>query len=140
MTSSGTWASDGSPATSEAIVALQGRGIDLSTHRARAYGDDAGADLIIAMTSVHLDEIAKAGTDGARVRLLKELAEIDVELSGATPEERVASLLAGTRPRPRRELDVGDPYGLPFSAYERTLGDLDAGIEVLLRALCPEPN
>lgn len=141
VTSSGTWASDGNHATPEAIVALQGRGIDLSPHRAQAFDPAIDADLIVAMTSVHLDEISRANAAlGGRVRLMKELVEIDADLSAGSPHEKLESLLAGPRPESRRAHDLGDPYGLPFSAYERTLVDLDEGIEVLLRVLCPGDN
>lgn len=149
VTSSGTWAGVDNRATSEAIAVLQGRGIDLSSHRSRGFDPAGGADLIVAMTSVHVTELIKSvvsttgqtdGDDalGSRVRMMKELPELEVDLSWGSPEERLAALLAAERPAPRRDLDVGDPYGLPFSSYERTVRDLDAGIEVLVRVLCPD--
>ncbi len=138
VTSSGTWAGIDNRATSEAIAVLQGRGIDLSSHRSRGFDPAGDADLIVAMTSVHVAEMLKADGDlGSRVRMMKELVELEADLSGTSVEERLAALLAADRPAPRRELDVGDPYGLPFSSYERTVRDLESGIEVLARVLCP---
>ncbi|MPZ69023.1 MAG: hypothetical protein GEU71_05785 [Actinobacteria bacterium] len=139
VTSSGTWAGIGDRATSEAIAVLQGRGIDLSSHRSRGFDPAGTADLIVAMTSVHVTEMIKQDDAlGSRVRMVKELPELDVDLSRDDPEERLAALLAAERPAPRRDLDVGDPYGLPFSSYERTVRDLEVGIEVLARVLCPD--
>lgn len=139
VTSSGTWAGMGNPATSDAVSVLGGRGIDLSSHRSREFDPAGDADLIVAMTSVHRAEILKGNAGaGARVRMMKELGELQVSLpEDGTPGERLAALLAAERPEPRRDLDVGDPYGLPFSSYERTVKDLEAGIEVLVRVLCP---
>lgn len=139
VTSSGTWAGMGNPATSEAVSVLGGRGINLSSHRSREFDPAGDADLIVAMTSLHLAEILQGNAGvGARARMMKELGELQVSLpEDGTPGERLAALLAAGRPEPRRDLDVGDPYGLPFSSYERTVKDLEAGIEVLVRVLCP---
>lgn len=138
VTSSGTWASPGGPATSESIAVLQGLGIDLSEHRASAFDPEGSADLIIAMTGVHLEEIdlVAPGASG-RVRLLKEIAEIEPEAAAeGSPERRLERLLEAPRPPARRALEVGDPYGLPFSAYEKTLKEIKEGIEALADVLC----
>jgi protein-tyrosine phosphatase len=142
VASTGTWAHDGSPAMPETISLLDKEGIDLKAHRSRSLIVDElrAADLIIAMTSVHLRELELTAPDVmAKTRLLKELTEIEVEevSEGAHPEERVAALLAGTRPEPRRSLDVDDPIGLPLSVYERCIQELKEGVAVLAELACP---
>jgi protein-tyrosine phosphatase len=142
VVSTGTWAHDGSPAMPEAISLLANEGIDLKSHRSRSLVVDElrGADLIVAMTSVHLRELELTAPDlMAKTRLLKELAEIEVEevSEGARPEERLTGLLAGTRPEPRRSLDLDDPIGLPLSVYERCIGELKEGVAVLAELACP---
>ena len=63
VASVGTWAYEGSPATSEAVAVLQEMGIDLSQHRSRAaeLAELEEADLIVAMTSVHMRELRELG-------------------------------------------------------------------------------
>ena len=142
VASTGTWAGLGHGATSEAVRILESRGIDLSRHRSRAFDrDDAlGADLIVAMTSVHVREILQEAPEVEdRLRLMKELAEIRFDLpDGSPPKQRLSALLGGTRPPARRDLDVDDPMGLPVSAYQRCVRELETGIEVLVGILCGE--
>jgi protein-tyrosine-phosphatase len=59
--SAGTWAIDGSPATHDAIGTLAGLGIDLRGHRSKHLSRSqlTRADLIVAMTTVHVREIAE---------------------------------------------------------------------------------
>jgi protein-tyrosine-phosphatase len=113
---------------------LAGRDIDLSTHRSRplvAEEIDA-ADVVVAMTSVHVREILeRAPWARHKVILVKEIAEIGGAVRG------LDGLLAAARPEPRRELDVDDPMGLPRRAYERCAGDLEGGITALAELLCP---
>ena len=133
VSSAGTWADYGNSATSEAQEAVAARGADLSEHRSRPVTDDelAGADVVVAMTSVHLREIEELAPEVMeKVVLLKELAEIEVA------EDGLRSLLAGKRPAPRRDLDVDDPIGLPFGAYERCCKELEAGVTRLAEVLC----
>jgi protein-tyrosine phosphatase len=141
VTSTGTWAYDGSPAMPETIELLGKEGIDLKTHRSRAVDVEElrSADLIVAMTSVHLRELEMTVPDVmSKTRLLKELAEIEPEdlADGARPEDRLRAFLAGTRPAPRRSLDLDDPIGLPLAAYERCIRELREGVAVLVDILC----
>ena len=138
VSSAGTWATEGSPATPEAVRAVGALGIDLSQHRSRGFDPDEAeaADIVVAMTSVHEREVLDV-SPGARVVRLKELAEIRWETGTAGAAERAAALLAGRRPEPRRSLDVDDPMGLPYSAYERSLEAIRAGVRVLADVLCP---
>jgi protein-tyrosine phosphatase len=134
VTSCGTWASTPQAATQHAVGVLHGRGIDLSTHRSRALdaSELAGADLVLAMTSVHVREIGEAVPSVLpKVRLMKELAELDLR-----PGAGLDALLAATRPAPRRSLDVDDPMGLLPRSYERVATEIEAGVKVLADALC----
>ena len=142
VTSVGTWAYYGREATTEAIETLRKRGVDLSTHLSRPVEMEElrAADLIVAMTSVHVREIGSLAPDVAeRIVLMKELKEIQPAAvpADADPGQRVAALLTGQRPKRRRKLDVDDPMGLPIGAYERAVREIEEGIDVLVSALCP---
>ena len=92
----------------------------------------AEADLVIAMTSVHVREIAQSVPDALpKVRLMKELVELELE-----PRAGLERLLAATRPAARRNLDVDDPMGLLPRSYERAAREIEAGVRVLADVLC----
>lgn len=135
--SAGTWAIEGSPATYDAIGTLDGLGIDLRGHRSRHLSRRqlARADLVVAMTSVHVREIAELAPEVMpKVRLLKELREL--RFSGGTdPSSRLEALLGARRPESRRALDVDDPIGLGPGAYRRCLQDLMGGVAVIVHLL-----
>src|SRR5687767_10832602 len=91
VSSTGTWGLDGSSATEHAVAAARSSGVILEAHRAATFSspDAQRADLILAMTSVHLREAEEmAPGTAAKTRLLKELAFLEpAELPrGATPE------------------------------------------------------
>jgi len=140
VASVGTWASDGAPATDEAIETMRRRGIDLSAHRSRAaeYEELQSADLIVGMTSIHKREVAALAPEvERRFVLLKELVELAME--GDLPagaEARVERLLGAPRPEWRRALDLDDPIGKPIGAYEKTAAEIEMAAEVLVNALC----
>jgi protein-tyrosine-phosphatase len=138
--SRGTWAGFGNPATQEAVDALGELEIDLRSHRSQPLTgvDVEEADVVVAMTSVHLRELGKLSPDAMpKVVLMKELAEIAAESSGSEDAAgRLTSFLAGQRPEPRRSLDVDDPIGLPLYAYQRCVRELQTGIEVLANVIC----
>jgi len=140
VASVGTWAYFGNPATDEAIEVLEGRGIDLSTHQSRAMDpkEIREADVIVAMTSVHRREILNIASEvDHKIVLMKELVElaIDGDLPGGS-EARIERLLGAQRPKWRRAMDLDDPIGKPIGAYEKTVDLIEAGIEVLVDALC----
>lgn len=142
VTSSGTWAEAGYGAAGSAVDALRDRGIDLSSHRTR--GLDASelkdADLVVAMTSVHVREILDVAPDAAdKLAMLKEIPEIRMKNGTLIPDaakERLQRLLDGSRPEARRSLDVDDPIGLPAGAYDRCVGDLRLGVDALVAVIC----
>lgn len=142
VTSSGTWAETGYGAAGSAVDALRGRGIDLSGHRTRALvaSQVEEADLVVAMTSVHVGEILDVAPDAAdKLVMLKEIPEIRMKNGTPIPHsanERLQRLLDGTRPEARRSLDVDDPIGLPAGAYDRCVGDLRSGVDALVSVIC----
>ncbi len=145
IASVGTWAYEGQPATHDAIATLRQQGVELAEHRSRAVelGELRAADLIVAMTSVHVRELSSLASEVAgRIVLLKELREIEPAsfATDATPHDKIHALLNGKRPKWRRALDVDDPMGLPISAYERCASELQEGIDTLVDLLCPSRN
>ena len=141
VSSVGTWAYYGRPATDEAVTTLKERGIDISAHLSRPVEIEElrAADLIVAMTSVHVREITNLAPELAdRIVMMKELREIKSAVVGpdASREDRGRALLTGQRPKRRRDLDVDDPMGLPIGAYERCVGELQEGVDVLVKTLC----
>lgn len=56
ISSAGTFAADGAPASPQSVRAAARRGADLSAHRSRRLGPDhlAGVDLVLGMTPAHL--------------------------------------------------------------------------------------
>jgi protein-tyrosine-phosphatase len=144
IASAGTWAVEGSGATTDAVSVLAARGVDLKLHQAQQLiaHDVVTADLVVAMTSVHVREILDLVPAAApKIRLLKELAELEYVSLDEEVEERLLSFLEADRPPARRSFDVDDPMGLPASAYERCAEELGHGVRVLADLLCgPAPE
>lgn len=143
VASTGTWAHWGSPATPEAVEVLRARGIDLSGHQSRGLDPQElkEADVVVGMTSVHRREILQVAPEvEGKLILMKELVELAIE--GDLPdssEARLERLLGAPRPQWRRALDLDDPIGKPIGAYERTVAQIELGVEVLANALCGPP-
>lgn len=139
VASAGTWAGHGHPATPEALQVLEARDIDFTGHRSRPVDPDelAEADLVVAMTSVHVKELRQMSEAvGTKLVMMKEIVEMEVgEPMGASGLD---TFLAGRRPEPRRALDLDDPMGLPVFAYERAADEIAAGIARLAEILCPD--
>lgn len=141
VSSVGTWAAFGEPATRDAVAVLEARGVDLSSHRSRGISpaDLAEADLVVAMTSVHVRELLQlAPAVETKLILLKQLAELEVEdlAANTTQADRLRAVLAARRPPWRRALDVDDPMGLPRAAYERAMSEIQAGVQTLADLIC----
>jgi protein-tyrosine phosphatase len=145
VVSSGTWGIDGSPATPEAVQAVGELDIDLSNHRARSIDVDEvrTADIVVAMTSVHVREITQMvpGAEG-KVVLLKHLGAIEVATADdAGQAQRLEALLGGRRPELVRAHDVDDPMGMDLGRYRRTVSELRDGIAHLAKVICgPGPS
>lgn len=109
--SRGTSASDGMPATPEALKAMAARGLDLSGHRATTVSEEdlSQADVVITMTEGHKDSLTRRYPAHAG-----KVVTLAAASGGALPG------------------DVSDPFGHSQDAYDRTAQDLDTG----LRAFC----
>jgi protein-tyrosine-phosphatase len=139
VASVGTWASHGSGASAYAAEVLAARRIDLGNHRSRPLepAEVADADLVVAMTSVHVREIEQALPGAAaKTFLLKEIAEVERNGAAGDASGRLRILLRGRRPQARRALDLDDPIGSPRSAFERCVREIQDGIETLADILC----
>ena len=118
-------------------------GVDISSHRSRPLEPQelAAADLVVAMTSLHTQEIASVVPDARfKTMLLKEVPETLMApvWPEAPPEEKAEALLTGARPRWRRKLDVDDPIGRPMRIYERCFDDMQASVQRLADILCSD--
>ena len=131
--SAGTWATDGSPATDEALEVLAGAGCTAGTeHRSQTLTIEMveSADVVVAMTSVHLREIESVAPGSKdKVFLMKELAELDGDGAG------IEGLLAARRPEWRRALDLDDPMGFGIGTYRTCFAEISKGVDELVRRL-----
>jgi protein-tyrosine phosphatase len=142
VASAGTWGGEGARSTPEAVAVLRERGIDIGSHRSRALDptEVEAADVVVAMTSVHVREILDVAPNaGPKVVLLKALAEIKAPPRD-DPAERFQAWLAAPRPEWHRAMDVDDPIGLPFGAYERCVREIEAGVGALADVVCGSEN
>jgi protein-tyrosine phosphatase len=106
VSSAGTWAEPGAPASAYARDVLRERGVDLAGHRSRRL--DAAliehSDLILCMTRSHCEALcAEFPAHAGRVHLL--------------------SAMAG------QSFDIPDPYGGPRRGYVEMVAELQALIE-----------
>lgn len=141
VSSSGTWGLDGEAATGLGVEELRSRGIDGSGHVGRSLTSRqlAEADLVIAMTSVHIREISDRDPGALqKTVLLKEIPLIRFRAEpGESPSRRLANMLAAPRPKWKRAMDVDDPIGLPSFAYKRTGDELWSALTHLVETLWP---
>jgi protein-tyrosine-phosphatase len=96
--SAGLWASDGQPASENALAVMAERGIDLSYHRAHNLTTDdvAEADLILAMTNEHARLIRHTWSQYAwKVYLLSEMVgkrrDVEDPYGGSIEEYRACA-------------------------------------------------
>jgi protein-tyrosine-phosphatase len=103
VSSAGTSAYDGAPASEGAYLVALERGLDLGAHRARLLTPEivTSADLILTMSPGHVSRVQRLG-GGDRVRLLGEYAGLE----GPSAE-------------------VSDPFGFDVDTYRQTLDQLD---------------
>ncbi|MEO8452013.1 MAG: low molecular weight protein arginine phosphatase [Gemmatimonadota bacterium] len=102
VSSAGTGAWEGAPASEGSYLVALEAGLDLSAHRARPLTEELvdGADLILAMSRSHL---ARARELGGRDR-----AHLFAEFAGAG-----------------EGVEVADPFGSDLEEYRRTLRELE---------------
>ena len=115
VSSAGTQAWDGSPASDGSLLVGMERGIDLSAHRSRRLTREilVEHDLVLVMAPSHL-ALVKEMNDGANVHLLGGF--VTGEARGHT---------------------VQDPFGGDLSAYRETADDLERELAGLLQRLPP---
>ena len=115
VSSAGTGAWEGAPASEGAYLVGLENGLDLSGHRARMLTRElvSSADLILTMSGHHAARVADLGGAG-RVHLLGEFA-------GRTPQDA----------------EIPDPFGGDLDGYRETfaeLAELAAGVAARLTA------
>lgn len=104
--SAGTWGVNGQPASQNAQLVMQQRGLSVDGHVARTVSREIidHADLILVMTQSHRDAL-------------------NAEFSGIRRKMHLMSELFGL------EYDISDPYGRSLEAYEICATDLSDMID-----------
>lgn len=152
VSSAGTIAHAGEPATREAIAVASEHGVDVSSHTARPLTreDLAGADLVLAVSTEHRDEVARLDPRAATktftvkelVRLLEDLPSPERgggrEWLAARIAEAHAHRRAGFDGNPDDE-DIADPLGHPLGTYRAVAWELASWSERLVRGLFGVP-
>jgi protein arginine phosphatase len=116
VTSAGTGAWDGAPASEGAYLVALERGLDLSGHRARLLTREIveDADLILTMARHHRARVHELGGEG-RVFVLGEY-------TGGTGDDA----------------EVGDPFGGDLEVYRDTCAELETLIATVADRLAEE--
>src|SRR3989442_1673698 len=149
VSSAGVQSWDDSPATPEAVRALQERGIDISNHLARRLTRNLieESELVLAMAADHRDAVLRLAPGAVdRTFTLKEFVQLldqadDSGMAGDAargrtwegpePDARLraaAAAASGERSRPDRRTitdeDVADPLGLGIEAFRAAAWEL----------------
>jgi len=119
VSSAGTIAWDGHPATAAAVEAVAELGIDLSAHQARRLSKKLvwEADLVVAMAEEHAEAVLSLDP-GAEPKLLR-LGELDPE---------------------REEADIADPIGGDRAVYTASRDEIDRLVSRLVRYISDKFN
>lgn len=163
VTSAGTAAIEGNPATASAVQAMDLWGIDLEPHRASLL-DSARlreADLVLTMSRDHLLSVGRLDPGALKKSTtLKYLAGIAEEISLRLGEETVGnenearrrikavlSLLSEPDPEggfladiQKRASDIIDPIGSSLQVYLGVAEEIDDSLNEVLRALFGRPE
>jgi len=138
VSSAGTWATDGLPASVHAVEEMAGRGIDLRAHRARNVTRElmAGADLILAMARNHAEALRAAfpvtrelmaGADLILAMARNHAEALRAAFPEHAPKVYLLSEMVG------QKYDIYDPYGgtpMEYAYIARELEQLvEAGYE-----------
>jgi RpiB/LacA/LacB family sugar-phosphate isomerase len=107
VASAGLGAMRGSPASAEAVAALDEWGIDLTPHRSQPLTQELvdGADIVVVMTDAHRAEVLR--------RFSQAADKVDLLTSFGTAGEAD---------------DVPDPIGLSVDAYRKIRDDIESAI------------
>lgn len=113
VSSAGTNAWDGSPASDGALLVGMERGLDLGAHKSRKLTRDivAAADLILVMAPNHVEAVRQLGGAG-KVHLLDEYASDGKSSKG-----------------------IDDPFGGDLDGYRATLDRLQSAISAMFDRL-----
>src|SRR6266699_3449679 len=116
VSSAGTGAWDGAPASEGAYLVGLERGLDLSGHRARLLTREIveGADLILTMARHHRARVDELGGEG-RVFVLGEYGGREGE-----------------------EAEVSDPFGGDLEVYRDTVAELEALVDATVERMVKE--
>lgn len=116
VSSAGTSAWEGAPASDGALLVAMEHGVDLNAHRARVLSREivTGADLILVMGPHHLERAQALGGDG-RAHLLAAYASRDVNAEA-----------------------IADPFGGELEHYRQTFVDLERTIALTLDRVVAE--
>jgi protein-tyrosine phosphatase len=151
VSSAGTIAMEGNPATPEAVEAAGERGVDIAAHRARRLTDRmiATADLLICMAAEHREEIEERVPKArGRTFTLKELTRLlELDSSAPPPSDLDARIATAASARDagaltdRFDEDVVDPLGMPLETYLAIAWELDEWTDRLVVGLLgPAPD
>ncbi len=110
--SAGLYASQGMPASKEAVEVLAAEGIDLTQHRARPVTDELleSADLVLTMTRDHRDRLWD------RYPYLKNKIFMLAEYAG------------------QPEAEISDPFGQGIQAYQETLQQIKYLLAMIVKS------
>lgn len=114
VSSAGTVAFPGMPASHNAVQALEALGVDLSQHSSSAISDDLidNADLILTMTASHKNSLLQLRPDAvSRIYTLTEYCEA------------------------ANKTDISDPFGGDLDMYIKCRDDIVKCLYVLVRKL-----
>ena len=114
VSSAGTSAWDGSPASDGALLVGMERGLDLSAHRSRHLTSDIlkQSDLVLVMSQSHLSRVK--------------------EIDPAAKAHLLAGFASGEEGRA-----VQDPFGGDLAGYRETVDELEAELSKLLDRIPP---
>jgi protein-tyrosine phosphatase len=138
----------GGPATGNAELAMQERGLALDGHLSRRLTDDlvVGADLVLGMTREHVWRAGLALPGAVRwcfivgelARLGSEVGPRDVDREeGARSWAARVAATRGDGPIGRVGDAVDDPVGEPLAVYRATAARLDRDLSTIAALLAP---
>jgi protein-tyrosine phosphatase len=118
VSSAGTSAIDGSPASIEARATARSRGVSLESHRSRRLTTERiePVDLVVAMTDRHAREVSRL-----------EPGAVVILATSVLPDDH-----------PARGLDLPDPFGAGPAVYEETWTAIDECVQALLDRIARE--
>ena len=118
VSSAGTSAVDGAPASVPARAVARVRGVSLESHRSRRLTTEriGDVDLVVAMTDRHAREVSRLDPQA-----------VVVLATSVLPDSH-----------PARGLDLPDPFGGSLNDYEETWTAIDACVQALLDRIATE--